>query len=268
MSDGFRTRPGQGQGKRNNHMRGRNSRGGGGKSGGSSGGNPMHRGFESNGPDVKIRGTAQHIAEKYAQLGRDAQASGDHVLAENYLQYAEHYYRMIAAYQAQFAPEGGVREEGEGATEGAEAAEGGDDMNEGRNFRPSNNYRDNRQNYRNDGGQRYGRNSGPRPEETEQPPVAFPQRDEQQALEAARNQEQRGPRQRFDKRERFSRDRNQQGSQGNRNEESQAGAASETAEALPSFLTRSTRRRGLAEEPENTEGANNNSTPPPPASEA
>src|ERR1051326_338490 len=89
-------RPGPGK-----RMRGRNR---GGKGGG--GGNPMHRGFESNGPEVKIRGTAQHIAEKYAQLGRDAQASGDHVLAENYLQHAEHYYRMIAAYQAQFAPEG------------------------------------------------------------------------------------------------------------------------------------------------------------------
>ncbi|MBV9078909.1 MAG: DUF4167 domain-containing protein, partial [Methylobacteriaceae bacterium] len=49
-----------------------------------------------------IRGTAQHIADKYSQLARDAQASGDPVSAENYLQHAEHYYRLIAAAQEQF----------------------------------------------------------------------------------------------------------------------------------------------------------------------
>ena len=53
--------------------------------------NPMTRVFESNGPDVKIRGTPAHIAEKYLTLSRDAQSSGDPVLAENYLQHAEHY---------------------------------------------------------------------------------------------------------------------------------------------------------------------------------
>ncbi|MBP1885153.1 hypothetical protein J2Z50_003443 [Ensifer mexicanus] len=50
---------------------------------------------------MKIRGTAQHIAEKYAALARDAQSSGDRVMAENYLQHAEHYNRIIAAAQAQ-----------------------------------------------------------------------------------------------------------------------------------------------------------------------
>ncbi|MBP0573586.1 DUF4167 domain-containing protein, partial [Mycobacterium tuberculosis] len=50
---------------------------------------------------MKIRGTAHHIAEKYVTLARDAQSSGDRVLAENYLQHAEHYYRLIAAAQAQ-----------------------------------------------------------------------------------------------------------------------------------------------------------------------
>jgi hypothetical protein len=64
--------------------------------------NPLTRSYESNGPDVKIRGTAQHIADKYAQLARDAQASGDPVAAENYHQHAEHYYRIIAAAQEQF----------------------------------------------------------------------------------------------------------------------------------------------------------------------
>lgn len=63
--------------------------------------NPLTRTYESNGPDVKIRGTAQQIAEKYATLARDAQSSGDRVMAENYLQHAEHYNRIIAAAQAQ-----------------------------------------------------------------------------------------------------------------------------------------------------------------------
>ncbi len=77
--------------------------------------NPLTRSFESNGPDVKIRGTAQHIADKYAQLARDAQASSDPVSAENYLQHAEHYYRMIAAAQEQFKQQyGGLRSDEEG----------------------------------------------------------------------------------------------------------------------------------------------------------
>ncbi len=64
--------------------------------------NPLSRNFESNGPDVKVRGNAAHIAEKYLQLARDAQSSGDSVMAENYLQHAEHYFRIVtAAQQAQ-----------------------------------------------------------------------------------------------------------------------------------------------------------------------
>jgi hypothetical protein len=57
--------------------------------------------YESSGPDVKIRGTASHIAEKYLQLARDAQSSGDPIAAENYYQHAEHYFRLIAAAQEQ-----------------------------------------------------------------------------------------------------------------------------------------------------------------------
>jgi len=83
-------------GQQHNHkrMRGRNRRGG-------SGHNPLTRVYESNGPDVKIRGTAHHVAEKYMQLARDAQSSGDPVSGENYLQHAEHYFRLIAAAQQQ-----------------------------------------------------------------------------------------------------------------------------------------------------------------------
>lgn len=77
--------------------RGRHS--GGGSSGGG-GGNPINRVYESNGPEVKVRGTAQTIADKYLQLGRDAQASGDNVMAENFYQHAEHYLRILAAAQA------------------------------------------------------------------------------------------------------------------------------------------------------------------------
>ena len=64
--------------------------------------NPLTRVYESNGPDVKIRGTANHVAEKYLQLARDAQSSGDPIAAENYFQHAEHYFRLIAAAQEQF----------------------------------------------------------------------------------------------------------------------------------------------------------------------
>jgi hypothetical protein len=81
-----------------NRSRGRNN------NGGRKHGNPLSRNYESNGPDVKVRGNAAHIAEKYLQLARDAQSSGDSVMAENYLQHAEHYFRIIsAAQQAQQA---------------------------------------------------------------------------------------------------------------------------------------------------------------------
>ena len=78
----------------NKRMRGRNNN--------RRGQNPLTRVYESNGPDVKIRGTASHVADKYMQLARDAQSSGDPVAAENYYQHAEHYFRLIAAAQEQF----------------------------------------------------------------------------------------------------------------------------------------------------------------------
>jgi hypothetical protein len=80
-------------------QRGRNNRGGAG-----SGGKPQqhnaNRAFDSNGPEgVKVRGAAQGVYEKYQQLARDATSSGDRVLAENYLQHAEHYFRVLRAIQ-------------------------------------------------------------------------------------------------------------------------------------------------------------------------
>lgn len=92
----------------NKRMRGRNRNnkphhgGGGGGGGGGHHHNPLTRVYESNGQEVKIRGTAHTIAEKYLQLARDATTSGDHVTAENHYQHAEHYYRLIATAQEQF----------------------------------------------------------------------------------------------------------------------------------------------------------------------
>jgi hypothetical protein len=54
--------------------------------------------FESNGPEGKIRGTAQQVLDRYLALGRDATTSGDPISAEGYFQHAEHYYRMLHAH--------------------------------------------------------------------------------------------------------------------------------------------------------------------------
>jgi len=89
--------------------------------------NPLTRVYESNGPDIKIRGTASHVAEKYVQLARDAQSSGDPVAAENYYQHAEHYFRLIAAVQEQFRqsqPNNFYRPEGASGND----THGGNDM--------------------------------------------------------------------------------------------------------------------------------------------
>jgi hypothetical protein len=89
-------------------MRGRNHRSGGGGGGGGSGGAirhhsgggvPLNRNhvFDSNGPEIRIRGTAQQLFEKYLQLGRDATSGGDRVTAEAFFQHAEHYFRILNA---------------------------------------------------------------------------------------------------------------------------------------------------------------------------
>lgn len=58
--------------------------------------------FDSNGPDVRIRGTAYQVCEKYLALAKDASSSGDLVLAESYLQHAEHYQRIINTWTEEF----------------------------------------------------------------------------------------------------------------------------------------------------------------------
>src|SRR6201988_4472378 len=87
--------------------------------------NPMTRVFESNGPDIKIRGTASHVAEKNEQLALDARSPGDPVAAENYYQHAEHYFRLIAAAQEQFR-----QNQPQPRTENEMAAEDSDDESE------------------------------------------------------------------------------------------------------------------------------------------
>lgn len=111
------------QGQQNRRGRGRNNNRKGHH------GNPLSRSFESNGPDVKIRGTPAHIAEKYISLARDAQSTGDPVLAENYLQHAEHYSRIIMAYRDQFSQQGdGTNGGGHRMRGPAEASEGFDEF--------------------------------------------------------------------------------------------------------------------------------------------
>jgi Domain of unknown function (DUF4167) len=121
-------------------MRGRGHRSGGGGGGGGglrhhgggggSGGIPLNRNhvFDSNGPDLRIRGTSQQLFEKYLQLGRDATSGGDRVMAEGYFQHAEHYFRILNAMnqaaqqnQQNGSPQGGPRRQYNGEEDQAPA---------------------------------------------------------------------------------------------------------------------------------------------------
>ena len=115
-------------------MRGRNHRGGSAPIRHQSGNVPLNRNhvFDSNGPDLRIRGTSQQLFEKYLQLGRDATSSADRFMAESYFQHAEHYFRVLNAMnqaaQAQSqANNGGPQRrppfEGHGAEQPAEEDE-------------------------------------------------------------------------------------------------------------------------------------------------
>lgn len=191
-------RPGQNNNYKNrNRNRNRRNTGGG---GGGGGGNPNNRVLDSNGPDVKLRGTAQTIAEKYMQMARDAHSSGDRVMAESYYQHADHFYRLWLAAQpagqplqfsrrteedmddsdgaegdedvASEAVNGQAPDGAEGAAAGEAAGEGqppaGDENGQNRNFRPRENRGENRGDNRDgnnrdqNGGNRFGRNRWPR----------------------------------------------------------------------------------------------------------
>jgi hypothetical protein len=83
--------------------------------------------FDSSGPDMRLRGTAQQLFEKYLQLGRDATSSGDRVMAEGYFQHAEHYFRILNAMsQAQQQREGGQQMAQRRYQQGGEQSDGGE----------------------------------------------------------------------------------------------------------------------------------------------
>ncbi|ANP47878.1 DUF4167 domain-containing protein [Candidatus Viadribacter manganicus] len=117
--------------------RGRKPGGGGGNyhnnQGGGGGHHHPNRTLESNGPETKVRGPASHIFERYLQLARDAMSSGDRVLSENYMQHADHYFRLVRSMQPaqpvhqpqQNFNEGGAEYEGD--EDGAIEGEGGEE---------------------------------------------------------------------------------------------------------------------------------------------
>lgn len=97
--------------QKNNRTRGR------GRSKGN--GNSANRVYESTGPEGKVRGTPQQIIEKYLSLARDAQTSGDRVIAENFLQHAEHYQRILIQAAATQQSQDQRREEASDGGNGA-----------------------------------------------------------------------------------------------------------------------------------------------------
>ncbi len=92
--------------------------------------NPSSRNqtFESNGPDGKIRGTAQQVLDRYLVLGRDAFSAGDPITAESFYQHAEHYYRLVSAADANGANRGNERARMVPAGGDGEAATGGEQV--------------------------------------------------------------------------------------------------------------------------------------------
>ncbi len=101
---------------RRQRSRGGSNRGNGGRR---SGGQQKTQVYDSNGPDVRIRGTAYQVTEKYAALARDANAAGDIVLAQSYLQYAEHYQRIISSWNLEEKAQADDRSEGRAKDESA-----------------------------------------------------------------------------------------------------------------------------------------------------
>lgn len=87
--------------------------------------NPVNRSYDSNGPDVRVRGTASQVFEKYQALARDAMSSGDRVMAENYSQHAEHYFRILQSFQP--TPSEADKDNAEAASDEAAAPGNGQD---------------------------------------------------------------------------------------------------------------------------------------------
>ncbi len=157
-------------------MRGRNHRQGGGGGGGGGGfrnqqnGIPLNRNhvFDSSGPEMRVRGTAQQLFDKYTQMARDAASSGDRVLGEAYYQHAEHYFRIISAInQAQGLPnppQGGQQNYAQGSEGEAEAQPRQDNQNRQEHRQENREPRQDHQNreYRQDRGDNRQENREPR----------------------------------------------------------------------------------------------------------
>ncbi len=191
--------------------RGRKPGGGGNFHGHSSGGghsNQPNRSMESNGPEVKVRGPAALIHERYLQLARDAMASGDRVLSENYAQHADHYFRLLRQMQpATPPPQQTERFNGEPEFDRDEAASSEQDNSQARapqdataeqneqeagpqqQFDRDGRGRRNRRNRFRPGGE-----SGEGPERQERPERPEPQRFDQQRDPSAERRDAAGPR--------------------------------------------------------------------------
>ena len=98
---------------RHNVKRSSRNRGPNGNNNGNNKKNARTRVYESNGPETKIRGTAYQVTEKYELLAKDAETSGNTVLAENYRQHAEHYQRVINSFEAEAAAAAAAQKEEE-----------------------------------------------------------------------------------------------------------------------------------------------------------
>ncbi len=125
----------------NNNQRGRQrgrNGGGGGSGGGGGGGKPNNKPqrnqtFDSSGPEVRVRGNAHQIFEKYQILAREASTAGDRIAAESYYQHAEHYLRMINAMGGFGRPPDQWREGDPVDEQSGDGRNGNDGRNDGRN---------------------------------------------------------------------------------------------------------------------------------------
>src|SRR5690606_6451033 len=128
-------------------------------------GNIVNRVFDSSGPEGKVRGTPQQIIEKYQTLARDAQLSNDRVAAENFLQHAEHYTRMLAEAQRELAAEQETRQQQyqqNGNNQGSGGQNGGGQYSGGQNAGGPNGNQTGNQNGNHNGGHRDNRERGDR----------------------------------------------------------------------------------------------------------
>lgn len=196
-------------------QRGRGRRPGGGSGGGGGGGhqhnNNPNRTMESNGPETKVRGPAAVIYERYLQLARDATSSGDRVLGENYLQHADHYFRLVRSMQpAQPHPQPQQDRFNDGEREGDD--EGAPEMERAEGIEAS-------------------------VEGEDQPDVEFPQGQQQQGYDR-----EGGGGRRRGRRNRFR-------SEGGEGAEAREGGGEEGAERRPPREPREPRAEGEAREP-------------------